>query len=78
MQCGEFIDGGPEIDDCEIAPVWSQSSWSNRTDNLFENLVETGVKVIDALVAYWPRTTRINLSETVKLEKRQLQLNYNA
>jgi hypothetical protein len=44
MQCGNFIDGGPEIDDFEKAPVWNKSSWSYYIDNLFVNLVETGVK----------------------------------
>lgn len=74
MHCGNFIDGGPEITEFEKAPVWNQGSWSYYIDNLFANLVETGVKVIDALVTNWTWTTRVDLLETDKLEKLQLQL----
>jgi len=46
---GEFIDGGPEIDDCEVAPVEVKAPGVIYRQPIRESL-ETGVKVIDALV----------------------------
>ncbi len=83
MRCGNPTDGGPCIGRSRICTYLKQMPQCCFHDNVFENLVETGIKALDILVplgrgqrelSYW-RSTNWKTPIAIELDYKSRRLN---